>query len=288
MYKARFGDKNEVWKNFGMEMIAIAFFGLLFLLIGYWSQSALQKSLLQNNASLVNSIEYVEKSNLLAFQFPIILAVLIVFILGLTLLRKNSKTFIVSLERFYFLLFVSVIIFSFSNWLYTADSLGLLESVWTISNILFFGTIAVLGHVYVRSRKQAAFTKVLFPFLPNFSKVAWIGVSLQILYVLLSPAEGLILNAEFSFIQLLFGLAVLSGAVLGGPVLHRLKEDNKVSQKVDFIVLTFGASAMMFVLLLIMVHHLDLVMWNLEQLILALVVSLILALFGVLVAEYDN
>jgi len=146
---------------------------------------------------------------------PVYLSLTIVLIYGL--IKKNFKWI-------YLLSFILVFI-AISHY---TDFRGLpwreivFHAFHGFHSIFTLGTVLVLDFMFLSSRSSSILQQNIFPLFPKISKVIWIGLSLDLLSVLLIFPAAVILSPRFFFAQTVIGILIINGVLLSGIITRRI------------------------------------------------------------------
>jgi len=287
LIKIRLGDKDKIWQYSGTEMFSIVFFGFVFIMAGYWSESMLLKSVASHDLSSTVAENYASQISLLNVQFPVIIFSLLVFVLGTTFIRKNSEFFFKDLEKFYLALFSIALLVISTDLISVFDLTSFYRVLWHFSNILVFGTVAILGHLYVRKRKEKVYIQTFSEYLSLIQTIIWFGIGLKVFLSLLSP----VFIPVFSHIlvqQVLLGLIICVFCVITSTQEAWLNLKKKKTVWSELFPLLSGSSLVVLTFSLLVIESLNIYILNLGQLLSFCLGIVALILTGALIAKYDN
>lgn len=287
LIKMRLGDKHKVWQYSGTEMFSIVFFGFLFLMAGYWSDSVLLNSIASQSIKDTVAGDYVSRILLLNVQFPAIIFSLLVFVLGITFLRKDSDFFFKDLEKFYLALFSVTLLIISTDLISTFDLSSFYKVLWHFSNILVFGTVAILGHLYVRKRKDKVFMHSVSKYLPVIQKIIWFGIGIKVLLSLLGPAF-IVLNNGILVQQVFLGLVICVFAVITNSLRTWLGSGKQQTVYSDVFSLVSGSSLVVLTFLLLLTEGLNIYFLSVPQFLSVGLGTIAFIFTGALIAKYDN
>lgn len=89
-------------------------------------------------------------------------------------------------------------------------------------SIFTLGTVIVLDFMFLSSRSSSILQQHIFPLFPQISKVIWVGLSLDLLSVLLIYPEAVILSPRFFFAQTVVAILIINGVLLSGVITRRV------------------------------------------------------------------
>ncbi|MBP6925486.1 MAG: hypothetical protein KBC22_00285 [Candidatus Pacebacteria bacterium] len=89
-------------------------------------------------------------------------------------------------------------------------------------SIFTLGTVLTLDFMFLSSRASSLLQQHIFPLFPQISKVIWVGLSLDLLSVLLIYPDAVILSPRFFFAQTVVAILIINGVLLSGVLTRRI------------------------------------------------------------------
>lgn len=287
VHRARLGKKDNVFETFSFHMVTPLLFGLSFLVLGYWTDSAVHYQKFVDKSFDQGSM-LAQKSALFSAQFPVVILLLVTVTFGLVLLKRDSKEYFSRLQLFFATVFAFSVAFAVTPLAVTVDYAATLASTTMLTQIFLFGTVTIIGHLYFHARKDVTYSKGFFRVLHQMAKFVWLAIAVQVFVSLFAPESSVVVNDALIFSQILLGALVLVAVVATGPFLKKIVSKTKINNKMDHQALGLGAIGYSLISTLLLMDVFDLSLWNLQQLFLGLLTVLILAGLGVLIVKYDR
>lgn len=147
---------------------------------------------------------------------------------------------VLSLITFYFYKYKKEILFKNLNWFYGILFISILVlislPVWTgqwgndqaffighnFHSIFTLGTVLLLDFIFFTIKDSEKLQRVIYPFLPNLSKVIWVGLGFDFLSAWAIFDRANFSEARFFFAQTLIAVLIINGALLSGPINKKL------------------------------------------------------------------
>ena len=230
IYKANksTGEKKHVFKEIAHKMteplsISLFVFAISWFLIDFrTSYSVLAHEGITLDATTEQLIAAVHVTE------PFVMALFAVFIIGLFYRQTHKHTYDNKLHYFYgAVLTLATIIISLPAWTGALDADKMFFIWHNMHSILTLGTVLVLDFVMLVAKYSKKYQTHLFPVLPAFSKVIWLGLALDFLSVAFVFERAIQIDAQFMFMQTVVAIIIINGIILSGPITQKLIESVK-------------------------------------------------------------
>ena len=155
---------------------------------------------------------------------PVYALFAVFLVLGLFVKNFKLKTTHGGISWFYafsFLL-VFVAISYYTDWRGLPMEKIVFHAFHGFHSIFTLGTVLTLDFMFISSRSSVILQQHIFSLFPKISKVIWIGLSLDLLSVLLIFPDAVILSPRLFFAQTVVGILIINGVLLSGVITRRI------------------------------------------------------------------
>jgi hypothetical protein len=155
-------------------------------------------------------------------------------LIGFAFYKSGKDKFKKVLKEFYAIEFaILALLVSFPVWTGGFGKEQLFLIGHNAHSILTIGTVIALDFIFFASESVNRIKRHLYPFLPNISKVIWVGLGIEFVSVSFIFSGALELTPRFFFIQTIIGIIIVNGAFLAGPVNRKLVSSVKGNKAVS-------------------------------------------------------
>ena len=154
---------------------------------------------------------------------PFAIALMLVFAAGLICRAINKDAFTKHINAFYAtILALATLVISLPVWTGALDPDKLFFIGHNVHSILTLGTVLVLDFIMLVAKYADEYKKYLYPHLPAFSKVIWLGLAIDFLSVAFVFERAMEVTTQFMFMQTVVAIIIINGLFLSGPITQQL------------------------------------------------------------------
>ncbi len=159
------------------------------------------------------------------FYILLLLMAIVVAIYYSVAREKFMRHLHIVFASFFFLITIFTIVsflISFPAWTGQFDNDQLFFIGHSFHSIFTLGTVLVLDFTMLSMKSLPRIQRYMYPFLPNISKVIWVGLAIDFLSVWLVFDKAFLLTPKFYFMQTVVAILIMNGAFLSGPMTQKL------------------------------------------------------------------
>lgn len=216
-------EKSKVFAELSKSLLLPLGIGVLVAMLGWTYLLFLEPiSIFAHEGVVIESADHnnVDISGITAVFFGLLA---LVSVAGFRIYRSDKEKFKKNIRKFYGAqLVIASVLVSFPVWRGSFDAQQIFLIGHNFHSILTIGTVIVLDFIFFASESLERIKKHLYPFLPNVSKVIWVGLGIEFTSVFLIFGEALALTPKFFFAQTIIAILIINGAFLAGPMSKKL------------------------------------------------------------------
>lgn len=168
-----------------------------------------------------NQAQYLAAARVMTPAYALLGVLLLAGLLFKNFKRRSTRR---GISILYLLVFLTtfIAISYYTDWVGLSWKEMVFHAFHGFHSIFTLGTVLVLDFVFISSRSSNILQQHIFPLFPQISKVIWIGLSLDLLSVLLIFPDAVILSSRFFFAQTVVGILIINGVLLSGVLTRRI------------------------------------------------------------------